>query len=46
MSDKGVAGLQNGLSLTDNEHLFLTPHIPEMISLVLKGLAELAQARQ
>lgn len=43
--DKGVAGLQNGLSAADNERLFTTPHIPEMISLVLKGLAELAQAR-
>lgn len=39
---KGVAGLNNGLSSKENERLFVTPHIPEMISLVLKGLSRLS----
>jgi hypothetical protein len=36
----GVEGLSrlNGLSIEDNQRLFQTPHIPEMIFLVLKGL--------
>ena len=40
--EKGVAGLHNGLSPEENERLFVTPHIPEMISLVLKGLNRLS----
>lgn len=44
--EKGVEGLQNGLPPSDNERLFSTPHIPEMISLVLKGLAELAREKE
>lgn len=35
----GVAGLNNGLSEVENRILFETPHIPVMVSLVLKGLA-------
>ena len=34
----GVAGLNNGLSEAENLVLFETPHIPVMVSLVLKGL--------
>ncbi|GAK56718.1 hypothetical protein U27_03681 [Candidatus Vecturithrix granuli] len=40
---EGVAGLHNGLNLEENERLFATPHIPEMISLVLKGLSRLSE---
>lgn len=36
---RGVESLNNGLSIEENQILFKTPHIPEMISLVLKGLA-------
>ncbi len=34
----GVAGLHNGLSVEENERLFSTPHLPEIIALVFKGL--------
>jgi hypothetical protein len=34
----GVAGLHNGLTLEENNRLFTTPHLPEMIALVLRGL--------
>lgn len=34
----GIEGLNNGLSIDDNRRLFTTIHIPEMISLILKGL--------
>lgn len=37
-SAKGSDGLHNGLSAAENERLFTTPHIPEIISLVLQGL--------
>ena len=37
-SEKGIDGLHNGLSAAENERLFTTPHIPEMIALVLQGL--------
>ncbi len=43
---KGVEGVHNGLSVEENEQLFSTPHIPMMISLVLKGLATLAKKRK
>lgn len=33
-----VKDLNNGLSDEENERLFITPHIPEVIYLVLKGL--------
>lgn len=39
LKQAGVAGLQNGLSEAENLELFETPHIPVMVSLVLKGLA-------
>ncbi len=42
-NQRGFAGLHNGLSLAENEQLFVTPHIPVMISLVLKGLAVLIE---
>ena len=35
---QGVRGLNNGLTEEENRRLFETPHIPEMIMLVLKGL--------
>lgn len=44
LSKKGVAGLQNGLSDSDNEVLFSTPYITEIIYLVLKGLSKLPPA--
>ena len=34
----GVAGLKNGLTRDDNERLFQTRNLTEMIALVLKGL--------
>jgi len=39
--DKGIAGLNNGLSVAENKRLFETIHVPEMIALVLKGLRSL-----
>ena len=41
----GVAGLNNGLSGDDNRILFETPHIPGMVSLVLKGLVACKKQR-
>ena len=41
----GVAGLNNGLSGDDNRILFETPHIPVMVSLVLKGLVACKKQR-
>ena len=35
---RGIAGLNNGLSVEENQRLFTTPHIPEIIALVLRGL--------
>jgi hypothetical protein len=37
-NQRGSAGLHNGLSAQENERLFTTPHIPEIIALVLQGL--------
>jgi hypothetical protein len=37
-NQRGIDGLQNGLSAADNERLFTTPHLPEIIALVLQGL--------
>lgn len=37
-NENGIAGLNNGLSTEDNERLFTTPHIPEIIALILQGL--------
>lgn len=42
--EKGIEGLANGLSRSENERLFETPFVPEMVRLVLKGLAGLAPA--
>lgn len=41
LAKKGIAGLNNGLSIEDNEILFATSHITQMIYLILKGLANL-----
>jgi SLOG cluster2 len=35
-----IDDLNNGLDKEDNERLFITPHIPEIVYLVLKGLRE------
>lgn len=35
----GVGGLNNGLSEQENKRLFVTPHVSEIVSLVLKGLS-------
>jgi hypothetical protein len=37
-NSKGIGALNNGLTDLENKRLFETIHIPEMISLVLKGL--------
>jgi hypothetical protein len=42
LRSKGVSSLRNGLSDAENARLFETRHLPEMISLVLKGLTRLA----
>lgn len=42
--EKGIEGLNNGLSRSENERLFETPFVPEMVRLVLKGLARVAPA--
>jgi hypothetical protein len=39
----GVAGLNNGLDAKENERLFTTMHLPEMIALVLRGLGRLGK---
>lgn len=38
---QGVAGLQNGLSMEENEVLFTSIQLPEIIVLILKGLRKL-----
>lgn len=37
-----ISDLNNGLDKTENQRLFITPHIPEVIYLVLKGLKNIA----
>jgi SLOG cluster2/TIR domain len=39
----GIAGLNNGLDADDNERLFTTTHLPEMVALVLRGLGRLGK---
>jgi len=39
LQGRGIAGLNNGLDAVENRRLFATPHIPEMVALVLRGLA-------
>jgi hypothetical protein len=39
----GIAGLNNGLDAEENELLFTTMNLPEMIALVLRGLGRLGQ---
>lgn len=39
----GVAGLNNGLDAEENERLFTTANLPEMIALVLRGLGRLGK---
>jgi hypothetical protein len=40
-NNKGVGSLNNGLTLDENKRLFSTPHIPEIVSLIIKGLVAL-----
>jgi len=37
-NQRGIDGLKNGITAEENEWLFTTPHIPEIIALVLQGL--------
>jgi len=39
----GIAGLNNGLDAAENERLFNTMNLPEMIALVLRGLSRLGK---
>jgi hypothetical protein len=39
----GIAGLSNGLNAAENERLFNTMNLPEMIALVLRGLSRLGK---
>lgn len=39
----GIAGLNNGLEADENERLFTTMNLPEMIALVLRGLGRLGK---
>jgi SLOG cluster2 len=39
----GLAGLNNGLNANENERLFTSAHLPEVIALVLRGLGRLAK---
>ena len=39
----GIAGLNNGLDAAENEGLFNTMNLPEMIALVLRGLGRLGK---
>jgi hypothetical protein len=39
----GIAGLNNGLNAEENERLFMTTNLPEMIALVLRGLRQLGK---
>jgi SLOG-like protein len=43
--DQGIDGLRNGLTVEENERLFDTVFLTEMVRLVLQGLASLAAAR-
>jgi hypothetical protein len=40
LKEKGVAGLDNGLSADDNEVLFMSKSLPEIVHLLLKGLTQ------
>ncbi|HXU80592.1 MAG TPA: hypothetical protein VN914_04305 [Polyangia bacterium] len=45
LQDLGVAGLANGLSAQENERLFVTRNLTEMLGLVLAGLRQSLGAR-
>ena len=38
LNNKGIVGLNNGLNELENKILFKTKHLPEIISLIIKGL--------
>ena len=39
--ERGVIGLNNGLGVEENQRLFTTVYVPEIVSLILKGLMAL-----
>jgi hypothetical protein len=39
----GIAGLNNGLNAAENERLWITMNLPEMIALTLRGLSRLGK---
>ena len=43
LENGGIAGLNNGTDANENERLFATTHLPEMIALVLRGLGRLGR---
>lgn len=40
LKSKGVAGLDNGLSVDENEFLFTSENLPEIVYLLLRGLTQ------
>jgi len=40
LNAKGIAGLDNGLSVDENEILFTSRNLPEIVYLLLKGLTQ------
>ena len=38
----GVTGLNNGLSPSDNEELFVTSNVDKIVELLLKGLSKIS----
>ncbi|MCB9230153.1 MAG: hypothetical protein H6581_00700 [Bacteroidia bacterium] len=43
--EKGIAGLNNHLSEEENERLFTSPHLPEIIALILKGMKKVKEKK-
>jgi hypothetical protein len=40
LKSKGVSGLDNGLSVEENEFLFTSENLPEIVYLLLRGLTQ------
>ncbi len=45
IKDKGIVGLNNGLSNEENEKLFVTTNIIEAVTLIIKGLSKLSREK-
>ena len=45
IKDRGIVGLNNGLSKEENEKLFVTNNIIEVVTIILKGLCEIKKER-